>query len=226
MKSALTIAIRALTEAEIDRLQEALGKPVDRDYLKFWIAKSIADVVRFSAPPTARKSRDHFLQIVRDGRKWLERIDRCPAGSLLGPITELGELRAAVSVLCDQLDATAHGLSSRVRRGHPRIPLALNAFLQNMIGIAKRAKVLPSTPSRAPRKPTARRPAPDFFKFITIALVVATEAIKTSPLAEKQKAAALMVLRVQSNEALGKILEELRGRVGDYREGAHGLVEW
>jgi hypothetical protein len=33
-------------------------------------------------------------------------------------------------------------------------------------------------------------------------------------------------LRPQSDEALGKLLERLRGRTGNYRESERGLVEW
>jgi hypothetical protein len=50
--------------------------------------------------------------------------------------------------------------------------------------------------------------------------------IKSSPLSDGQKRAALATLRVQSEGALVKILEDLRGQIGDYRETPRGLVEW
>jgi len=47
-------AIRALTETEIESLEQALGKPVDRKYLDYWISQSIADAVTLARQPTAR----------------------------------------------------------------------------------------------------------------------------------------------------------------------------
>jgi hypothetical protein len=110
-----------------------------------------------------------------------------------------------------------------VKAGHPRIPIPLAAFLQNMIGIAKKAKVLPSTPSRAP---TGRAARTAFLDFVQASLAISRNVIKSSPLADEQKQAALSILRVQGRDALIKILETLRGRIGDYHDSARGLVEW
>jgi hypothetical protein len=126
-----------------------------------------------------------------------------------------------VTEFCNQVDCIAKQVGVSIKPGHPQTPFLLVTFLQNMIGIAKTAKVIPSTPSRAPRKPTATRPPPAFFDF-----VMALRVIKSSPLPVDQKRAALAILRVQSNEALSKVLETLRGRTGDYHDGLHGLVEW
>src|ERR1700740_3072191 len=57
-------------------------------------------------------------------------------------------------------------------------------------------------------------------------LAVSRDVIKSSPLSDPQKRAALAILRVQSEGALIKILEDLRGRIGDYRETPRGFVEW
>ena len=95
-----------------------------------------------------------------------------------------------------------------------------------MIGIAKKAKVLPSTPGRAVRSQTAPRSPPAFFNFTIKALAIAKEVIKSSPLPDDRKKAALSILRIQSNEALSKLLEQLRGQISNYREGEHGIIEW
>jgi hypothetical protein len=62
--------------------------------------------------------------------------------------------------------------------------------------------------------------------FVQTALAISRDVIKSSPLSDGQKQAALSILRVQSEGALIKILEDLRGRIGDYRETPRGFVEW
>ena len=219
-----TIHLRALTDDELADLQSAIGKPVDRDYIRHWLSLSIENIVKFSAPPSAAECRDRFLRIVSEGRDWLTHVDQCPGGALVGLTSELQTLRDTVSEFCDRLASTANHLDALAKRGHPKIPIALRAFIENMIGIAKRAEVRPSTPSRGEH--TSDQPPPDFFKFLVGALQVAEDVIKTSEISVEQKGAALSILRVQSTQALIKIVEDLRGRVGDYRDSSRGLVEW
>jgi hypothetical protein len=94
-----------------------------------------------------------------------------------------------------------------------------------MIGIAKVAKVLPSTPGRALRSQTAPRSPPAFFEFVTEAVDIAIDVINSSPLLREQKDAAVTILASQTDNALSKLLERLRGKVGNYQERGHGLVE-
>jgi hypothetical protein len=93
-----------------------------------------------------------------------------------------------------------------------------------MIGIAKRAGVLPSTPSRSEKRQRVK--SPPFFQFVTTALRLARQVIRTSPLPSDQQAAALSKLQIQSPDALNKLVVKLRGRIGSYRETPGGLVEW
>jgi hypothetical protein len=58
----------------------------------------------------------------------------------------------------------------------------LEAFLDPLIGIAKRAKVLPGTPSRALLAAIHSSPGPPFFGFVTKALDIAMDVIRSSPL--------------------------------------------
>ena len=220
------IDIRPLTGKEIEQLERALVKPIDRSFLVFWVLQSIRDVVKLSTQPTLRDYRDDFLRIARDGRQWLQQSEECPGQSLLRQSTELDQLTIMVSRFCDSVETVAKRLDTAIKPGHPRIPIVLEGFLDRMIGIAKKARVLPSTPSRAPRSQTAPRLPPAFFNFTIKALAIARSVIKSSPLPEDQKNAALASLRVQSNEALSKNLERLRGRISNYREGEHGLIEW
>jgi hypothetical protein len=215
--------IRSLTDLEIAELERTLDKPVDRKYLVHWISQSIADVVRLSSPgPSARQYRDELVQIARKGRGWLKHIDQCAAASLISKHAELSDLKTTVAQFCDRVDSIAKQVSISIKAGHPRAPFPLEAFLKRMIGIAKRAKVLPSTPSRGER--TGRRPNPAFFHFVVTALEIARDVIKSSSLTDPQQRAALKALRVQSDQALVKVLEGLRGRISDYHESAHGLV--
>ena len=50
--------------------------------------------------------------------------------------------------------------------------------------------------------------------------------IRSSPLPHDQMDAALAMLARVTDQSLVKALEGLRGRIGNYREGTIGLVEW
>jgi hypothetical protein len=128
-----------------------------------------------------------------------------------------------VAQLCDRVDSVAEEVGRSIKPGHPRTPPPLEAFLQNMIGIAKRAKVLPSTPTRYLG---SKRPPPAFFNFVAEALAIARNVIESSLLPGHQQQAALSNLRIHSKDALIKFVEGMRGRIGDYDESSHGLVEW
>jgi hypothetical protein len=213
--------VRSLQENEVKELERALGKPIDRGYLVLWVSRAIGDCVRLSTQPTPREARDELLKIAGEGREWINRIQGFSGAFLLG---DLSELTTTVTRFCDRADSAAERLI--IKAGHPRIPFPLDGFLQNMIGIAKRAEVLPSTPGRAVRKTADGAVRSPFLEFVQTALAVSRDVIKSSPLSDGQKLAALAILRVQSEGALIKILEDLRGRIGDYRETPRGLVEW
>jgi hypothetical protein len=117
--------------------------------------------------------------------------------------------------LCQLAESLAQQLDQAVGPGHPRTNVALEAFLDPLIGIAKRAKVLPSTPSRALLGPSDSPPGPPFFSFVTAALDIAMDVIRSSPLPRDQMDAALAALSDVTDQSLVKALERLRGRVGD-----------
>jgi hypothetical protein len=216
------IHLRPLTEEEVKRLERALGKPIDRKRLVHWVEQATRDVVRLWNEPTLRDCRDGFSRIAREGRRWLQHIECCPGELILQQNTELDQLMATVSGFCENTEAVAKRLSAAIHPGHARTPFVKEAFLDRMIGIAKMARVLPSTPGRA-TKPTL---PPAFFAFTKKALAIARDVIESSPVPEDQKKAALLSLLVQSDEALIKVLERLRGKIGNYQESEHGLVEW
>ena len=62
------IDMRPLKDTEIADLETALGKPIDRHYLVYWVSRAIDDVVRFSSQPTPRAARDELSKIAREGR--------------------------------------------------------------------------------------------------------------------------------------------------------------
>ena len=215
--------MRPLKDTEIVDLETALGKPIDRHYLVYWVSRAIDDVARFSSQPTPRAARDELSKIAREGRAWIQRINEFSGAFLLRQYAELDGLTTTVAEFCAGVDSVIERLEPSVTAGHPRIPIPLEAFLHNMIGIAKKAKVLPSTPSRAS---TGREAGTAFLNFVQAALAISRDVIESSPLADEQKQAGLSILQVQSRSALIKILETLRGRIGDYRDSAGGLVEW
>jgi hypothetical protein len=214
---------RALLESEIKELECALGKPIDRSYLVYWVTRAIGDCVRLSTPPSPREARHELLKIAVEGRQWISRVRGFSAPFLLG---DLNELTAIATLFCERADSAAERLKPLIKAGRPRIAFPLVGFLQNMIGIAKRAKVLPSTPGRAARKTADRANHTSFLAFVQTTLAISRGVIKSSPLSDQEKKAALATLHLQSEEALIKILEDLRGRIGDYRETYRGLVEW
>jgi hypothetical protein len=92
------INLRALTDEEIKQLEEALVKPVDRNYLVHWVSQATRDVVRLSTnQPSLGDCRDDVLRIIRDGRKWLEQIAASPAELFLRQGTELDQVTGAVA---------------------------------------------------------------------------------------------------------------------------------
>jgi hypothetical protein len=218
------IEIRPLTEKEIKRLEKELGKPIDRQYLTHWIQRATDDVVKFGRMPNIQGCRDEYLRIAEEGHRWLSHIENCQEKSLLYHNTDLHQLIPMVTGFCASTQALAEHLSKTIKPGG-RTPPALEAFLCTMIGVAKRARVLPSTPGRGEKSVTAPRPNPAFFKFTLAALAIARDMIESSRIPTDLKKAALSSLRPHSNDALVKVIVRLRGQISDYYETDHGLVE-
>ena len=215
--------IRPLTDTEIDSLAELLGNNIDRKYLVHWISQSITDTVRSARLGTPRQIRDSLLEVERGGREWLKRIDESRVRSLLTMRANLPEFRATTVAFCDRVTSLVQELNTVVGPGRSRTPPALEAFVEHVIGLAKKAKVLPSTPSR---RADRQAHSPAFFQFLVGALRIARQVIKTSKLPEDVKAEALSRLQYTSTDALIKVVVKARGRIGNYRATPHGLVEW
>ena len=213
--------LRALTKQEIDQLAATLERPIDSNYLASWISTSISNAVTLSALPSPAQCRDGLERLARQGRKWLEQIDASPGRALL-EASHVTALKASVEQFCESAELTATKVGQLVKPGQTRTPPALTAFLDNMIGIAKHAKVLPSTPQRYME---TRRFPPAFFVFVEQALAVAEDVIDSSPIPDCQKHAALANFNYSSRDALIRIVETLRGQIGNYRESPHGLIE-
>jgi hypothetical protein len=227
MNSTIMYNIRQLTDEEIRRLERALGKPVERAYLVYWISTGIRDLVKLSTPIVSpREYRDELEEIVQQGRKWVETLKQSRSTSLLPNVLEIEQLISSVATFSDAVESLAEQSDKSVGPGRAHTNLALEAFLDRLIGIAKRVKVRPRTPSRAMVRPINPDPGPPFYEFVTEALDIAEEVTKSSPLAQNQMDAALAVLRAPTDQALIKVLERLRGRAGEYRDSTVGLVEW
>lgn len=206
MDSTSTNNIRPLTEKEISRLERALGKPIERDYLVYWISTGICDLVKLSTPIVS-EYRDELEEIVQQGRRWIETVNQSRSTPLLPNVLDVDQLISSVARFSDAVESLAEQSDKSVGPGRPQTHLALEAFLGRLIGSAKRAKVRPSTPSRAMVRPLNPSPGPPFYEFVTEALEIAEEVTKSSPLPQNQMDAALAVLRAPTDQALIKVLE-------------------
>jgi hypothetical protein len=227
-----TNEIRPLTDDEIARLEKALGSPIEplgspieQSYLAYWMPRAIQAFIVLMTVPPPRERRDDLKEIAEQGRKWIETVELSRSAQLL-PLVDMEHLISLARTFCQLAGSLAQQLDQSVGPGHPRTNIALDAFLDCLIGIAKRARVLPSTPSRALLSPIDSPPGPPFFAFVTAALDVAMDVIRSSPLPRDQIDAALAALSKVTDPSLVKALERLRGRIGDYRDGTLGLVEW
>jgi hypothetical protein len=226
MVPANTNEIRALTEDEIARLENALGEPIERSYLVHWVSQAIQAFLLFMTVPLPRERRDDLKAMAEQGRKWIETVEQSRSARLLPPLVDVEHLMSLARTFCHVAESLARQLDQAVGPGHPRTTVALEAFLDRLIGIAKRAKVLPSTPSRALLDLIDSPAGPPFFSFVNEALDIAMGVIRSSPLPHNQIDAALAMLARVTDQSLVKALEGLRGRIGNYREGTIGLVEW
>jgi hypothetical protein len=200
MTSTGTYEIRGLSDDEIAQLERVLGKPVPRSYLSYWVREAIRDVVRLATPLIGPgEYRDELKQIAQQGRKWIDIVRQSRSTSLLPKVLEVEQLISSVATFSDAVGSLAYQADNSVGPGRPPTHLALEAFLDRLIGIAKRAKVRPSTPSRELVDPINPLPGPLFYQFVTQALEIAAVLIKA--------------------------IERVRGKIGDYREGAAGLLE-
>jgi hypothetical protein len=229
MAPANTNEIRALTEDEIAQLEQALGQPIERTYLVHWVSRAIKDFIGLMTLPPPRERRDDLKRMAEQGRKWIETVEQSRSTPLLPAVLpaelDVEHLISSVRTFCDLVESLARQLDQAVGPGHPRTNLALEAFLNCLIGIAKLARVRPSTPSRAFLDARDPGPVPPFYDFVAEALEIAMQVIRSSSLPRDQMDAALAMLTMP-DPSLVKTLERLRGKVGDYREGTIGLVEW
>jgi hypothetical protein len=168
-----------LTETEIDMLANALGRPAERETLAYWVGQAINGVARFSTLPSPRQVRMDLIRMARDGRQWLRHADSCTDLFSVRMRREFEALAQASDAFFQSVDVMASDLAVSAKAGRPRTHFAFVGFLEKMIGIAKRAKVRPSTPMRAL---STKKPAPAFFQFVVAALSVANDVIASSPL--------------------------------------------
>jgi hypothetical protein len=218
--------IRPLTDDEVARLEKALGSPIERAYLAYWMVRAIEAYLVFMTVPLPRERRDDLKAMADQGRKWINTVEQSPTARLLPTVIDLAHLMSSARTFCDLADSLARHLDQAVRPGHPRTTVALEAFLEPLIGIAKRANVLPSLPSRHALDPIHSPSGPPFFAFMNEALEVAMDVIRSSPPPGDRIDAALAALSKVTDQSLVKILERLRGPIGEYREGTTGLIEW
>src|SRR5215469_18397501 len=106
MNSTNMYNIRQLTDEEISRLERALGKPVERAYLVYWISTGIRELVKLSTPIVSpREYRDELEEIVQQGRKWVETLKQSRSTSLLPNVLEIEQLISSVATFSDAVES-------------------------------------------------------------------------------------------------------------------------
>lgn len=110
------------------------------------------------------------------------------------------QLKAEVTRFCDELDAVRRFYGAGIKVGPPRRRLLLQVFIGELLGVAKRASVYPSTPGRA-ILPT--KPPPPFYRFMQAALMIGQEVVRSSSLTDRKRQAALSVFTVATEEQRG-----------------------
>jgi hypothetical protein len=175
MEPANTNEIRPLTDDEIARLEEALGQPIERTYLAYWVSQAIEAFILIMTLPPPRERRDDLKKMSEQGRRWIATVEQSRSTPLLPAMLDVDHLISSVRTFCDLVKSLARQLDQAVGPGHPRTNLALDAFLDRLIGIAKRARVRPSTPNRALLGSTDSPAGPPFFGFVTEALDIAMD---------------------------------------------------
>lgn len=178
------VTLPDLTDEDIETLERALGKSVDRGWLVQRVSHIIREIVRIAIQPKPQDHRPELQRIARQGRLWLRQAAECHSHSKLLINTNFKQLEVEVNRFCDQIDAIRREYGGAVKAGPPRRRLLLPVFIGEMIGIAKLEKVLPSTPGRA-ILPT--RPPPAFFSFVKRALAISRKVVRTSSLTEAEK---------------------------------------
>ena len=113
------IEIRPLAEDELQRLERALGKSVDRQYLAYWVSEAIRDVVKLSMLPTARQLRTDLTRMARDGRQWLRHVDEYYDTFSPRQRAELDQLRTAADAFLESVDFMAAQVAASIKAGRP-----------------------------------------------------------------------------------------------------------
>ncbi len=216
--------IRPMTDAEVERLEQALGKPMDRQLVRQRLSLTIRQLVHLSLQPKAPDHRPELQRLARNGRVWLREIAENPMQPVFRGNTNFEQLKVEVTEFCDRVDLGIRRRSCcRQEDGPPRRRLLLQFFIGELIGIAKRAGVYPSSPACEilPKRP------PPFYQFVRTTLSIAKDMVQSSSLTERQKAAAQAIFVVDAETALIKQIEIVRSRISDYvpSEAGQGLVE-
>ena len=55
-------------------MESALGKPIERQYLVYWVSEAMRDVARLSVMPTPQQLNIDLRRMVRDGRRWFREV--------------------------------------------------------------------------------------------------------------------------------------------------------
>jgi hypothetical protein len=123
------VAIRELTAEEIQRLERALGQPIDHMYLVHWMSHSINALVQVASVPSARQLRDDLTRMAREGRQWIRSVAEYPP-DILWPRAgaERDRLIEAAEGFCQSIDLMASQAGSLVKRGNTKTYPAFQAL--------------------------------------------------------------------------------------------------
>ena len=117
-----TTAFRPLKE-ELERLERALQKSVDRQYLQHWVSVAIRDVVRLSLLPTPRELRLDLVRLAREGRQWLRHAKKLSDTFFPRQRIQLDRLLPAAETFLESLDFMAAQAAASQRKPAAPAPI-------------------------------------------------------------------------------------------------------
>ena len=120
--------IHPLSKAELQRLESALGKPIERQVLAYWVSQATRDIARLSILPTPQQLNTDLRRMARDGRRWLREASESTAIFSPAQRAALDRLVEAADPFFDNINVLGRTGSSREQGWPPAYAFRVTGF--------------------------------------------------------------------------------------------------